>query len=64
MAYATGICQGAQLKGTLAVSYLLIDDHDGFTSWAKKVYDLIGDLPTESDPRLADFYRGCLETAR
>lgn len=53
-----------RLQGHLGTSYVLAGDHEAYDAWSRQVGELIGDRPTESDPRLVDFYLRCLEVAR
>gem|GEM_PF-4566866 len=52
------------LQGHLGMSYVLAGDHEAYDAWSQRVRELIGDGPTESDPRLIDFYLRALEAAR
>ncbi|MFF4242621.1 hypothetical protein ACFYYL_42720 [Actinomadura geliboluensis] len=52
------------LQGHLGTSYVLVGDHEAYDAWSRQVDKLIGDRPTESDPRLVDFYLRCLEAVR
>lgn len=51
------------LQGHLGTSYVLAGDHEAYDAWSRQVGELIGYRPTESDPRLVDFYFRSLEVA-
>lgn len=52
------------LQGHLGTSFVLAGDRDAYDAWSQQVGELIGDRPTETDPRLADFYHRVVEIAR
>jgi dsRNA-specific ribonuclease len=52
------------LQGHLGTSYVLADDHEAYEAWSIQVGKLIGDRPTESDPRLVAFYVRCMKTVQ
>lgn len=52
------------LQGHLGTSYLLAEDHEAYDAWSRQVGELIGDRPTQSAPRLVDFYLRSLEVTR
>lgn len=43
---------------------MLAGDHEAYVAWSQQTDELIAERPTESDPRLVDFYIRCLDAAR
>lgn len=52
------------MQGHLGTSFVLAGDSDAYNAWSQQVGELIGDRPTETDPRLANFYRRAVDVAR